>query len=889
MAVLPGTRIGPYEIGPLLGEGGMGRVFRARDTSLNRSVAIKILPDALAVDPDRLARFRREAEALAALNHPHIAQIYGFEQSGVIPAIAMELVEGPTLADRLQPGPLPLDEAIAIAGQIAEALEAAHERGIVHRDLKPANIKVQDDGAVKVLDFGLATAIEPPGEEPADMANSPTLTARATQIGIVLGTAAYMAPEQAKGKRVDKRADVWAFGVVLFEMLSGRRPFDGTDVTEVMARVIDREPDWALLPNRTPRAIERLLRRCLVKDRNRRLRDIGDARLELDEAAAEPREVAGAAPVAGRPPWRRALPVAAGMALTALAAWALWPVTRAPQVIRFEERLPDGERQGNTTRQSIAISRDGHSLLFSSGTALILRRMDDLTGRPIPGVSGSLASPFFSPDGQTVGFFDRDTNQLMRVSIAGGRPAAICSADNPNGVSWESDETILFAQAEGIFRVPSSGGTPSLVVKAQAGEQLQRPQLLPGGDSVLVTVTDASGNGEHIGVHSIRSGKRHDLHIAGRDAGYVSTGHLVYGVDNTLYAVPFDAEALAVAGEPVAVAHPVDRSFTSPSVMFYAVSEAGVLAYLAGDAMSRGAHLSKRLVWVSRAGIEEPIAADPGLYYWLDISPRGDKVVVDTVEATAGDLLIHTFGSGVFDRLTSEMKSLMGVWSTDNRHVAYAGESNEGGRDLFIVPADASAPPRAFATAEYRLYPSNWLEDGRLIAVKVDADGDRDLVIFGPDGGAPAPLVETEYMDTRGQVSPDGRWLVYVSNHTGERQVFVRPFGSAGGRTPVSPAQADNPRWSPDGRALYYMHAGFLWSVAVAAEPGPWVSSEPQRLFPLRDYFVGTGFWQGIPYDVHPTTGKFLMLKRLVDGDSAASVHVALNWFEELKRVAPVR
>ena len=552
-----------------IGEGGMGEVYRATDTSLDRQVAIKVLPDAFASAAERLARFEREAKVLASLNHPNIGAIYGLEKSGDTRALVLELVEGPTLADRIAQGSIPLDEALPIAKQIAEALEAAHEQGVIHRDLKPANIKLRPDGTVKVLDFGLAKAFEPEaGSVSASMSPTISLTAAATQMGMVIGTAAYMAPEQAKGRVVDKRADVWAFGCVLYEMLTGRRTFDGDDISEVMAGVIKSEPEWDELPTELPPALRTYLRRCLQKDPRERIRDIGDVRLAMAGAFDVPAPPPGELPVTPvaipqLQGWQRPLSLAvAGLALLAVGGVAMWGLARpAPErVVRFPLPLSDGQNFFAAGRHMVAISPAHDYVAFAANGGLWLRAMDQMEATFLSGSEGGREA-FFSADGQWLGFWADD--QLKRVSISGGAPVTLGAADNPFGASWGADDTILFGQSDGIWRVPGTGGTPERIISVEDGEAVLGPQMLPGGDFVLFTLRPSgttSWDASQIVVQSLANSERTVLIEGGRDARYVPTGHLVYALEGTLLAQAFDLDQLAMRGGPVALVEGVQMA-----------------------------------------------------------------------------------------------------------------------------------------------------------------------------------------------------------------------------------------------------------------------------------------------------------------------------------------
>ena len=671
MPLSAGDRLGPYDITAKIGEGGMGEVWQARDTKLDRDVALKVLPEAFTSDPHRLARFELEAKVLASLNHPNIGSIYGLEEAEGVRALVLELVEGPTLADRLKQGAIPIDEALPIANQIAEALEAAHEQGVIHRDLKPANIKVKDDGTVKVLDFGLAKAFQPDASDP-NMSMSPTisLTAAATQMGMVIGTAAYMSPEQAKGKPIDKWADVWAFGVVLYEMLTGARPFGGDDVSTTLARVIEREPDWAALPDDVPPVLGNFLQRCLQKSPKKRIRDIGDVRLAM-EGAFETTRIAPAASLAAPALrlWQRST-VAAAMAAALIAVGivvglAVWSATRpaAPTspTTRFPIVLPQGDVFRAGGRHVVALSPDGVHLAYVANAQIYLRPMDQMEATPIRGTEvggGNFGrSPFFSADGQWLGFWAE--NQLKRVSLSGGAPpVTLCAAENPWGASWSADDTILFGQADGIWRVPGTGGTPERIIELGEGEQVQSPQMLPGGPWVLFTLRPdgASGwNQSQIVAESLETAERRVLIDGGHDGRYVATGHLVYALNGTLLAVPFDPDALRVTPGPVSQVEGVTDAGAITGAAHFALSDTGTLVYVPGmgrlDQLAGGA--ARSLVWVDREGREEPIATPPVAYQSVRLSPDGTRAIVG-VQGENTDVWLSELARGTLSRLTHD-------------------------------------------------------------------------------------------------------------------------------------------------------------------------------------------------------------------------------------------
>ena len=622
--------LGPYSVTAKIGEGGMGEVYQARDTKLDRDVALKVLPEAFTADPERLARFEREAKVLASLNHPNIGSIYGLEEAegGKFRALVLELIEGPTLADRIAQGPIRVVEALPIAKQIAEALEAAHEQGVIHRDLKPANIKVKDDGTVKVLDFGLAKAFQPDATVDPNMSMSPTLslTVAATQMGMVIGTAAYMSPEQAKAGAVDRRSDVWAFGAVLFEMLTGQRAFAGNDVSEVLASVLAREPDWTQLPPGISPVLGAYIRRCLHKDPKQRIGDVQDLRLALEGAFETAAPQATEALTVGQPVWRRLLPVAAALVVgglaVALLGWTPWPTSEPAPVVKFVHHLPDGQILRRYFWPVLALSPDGRSFVYNTPEGLFLRTMDDKEARIIAGTEADLATPFFSPDGEHVGYFQ--DNQLKRVPISGGAPQTVSPAPFfPYGATWAADDTILFDQSEGIVRVSANGGTPEIVIQAQPGEQLASPQLLPDGQSVLFTTGAAAGLSLGIVMQSLATGTRTLLVPGGSSPRYLPTGHLVYAINNGLFAAAFDPDAQTI-GQSVPLEQGVGH--VAPTA-HYGVSDTGTLVYQSGGAITAGDE--KGLMWGGLDDQQERLTTPFNSYLNVSLSPNGSEAALE--------------------------------------------------------------------------------------------------------------------------------------------------------------------------------------------------------------------------------------------------------------------
>jgi eukaryotic-like serine/threonine-protein kinase len=748
VSLAPGTRLGPYEITGQIGAGGMGEVYRATDTNLKRTVAIKVLPEAVATDGERLARFQREAEVLARLNHPNIASINGLEKSDGTAALVMELVEGPTLADHIAQGPIPVDDALPIAKQIAEAVEAAHEQGIVHRDLKPANVKVRPDGVVKVLDFGLAKALEPVSAGSTDATTSPTITSPAmmTRIGVMLGTAAYMSPEQAKGHAADKRSDIWAFGCVLFEMVTGRRAFEGEGISDTLAVVLRGEPKWTALPANVSPALVALIRGCLDKDRRRRVADLSIARYIIDREG----EAVTAVAVSPASTIRRAasilVAVAAVAGITAYTTFSLARVS-APSlpVVRSTIALPMGDRFTNSLVRVVALSADGTRLAYTANQRLYLRQLDQLDPTPIRGTEVALApegaarNPFFSRDGRWIGFWQ--DGQLKKVSITGGAPLPLCPAENPWGVSWTSDNTILYGQSEegagtgaaGIWRVSSEGGKPEHVVKVEAGQVAHGPQLLPGGRAILFTVArrDAWDTAQIV-VQSLDSARRQVVVERGADARYVPTGHLVYALDGTLLAVPFDVTRLNVTGDAVPLAEDVAQFNVKAQ---FAVSNQGTLVYVPRDAIGR--FQPRTLVWVDRQRREVPIkGVPPRMYFYPRLSPDGTRVALD-VRDEANDIWIWHLARETLERLTLEPTfEQFGVWAPDGKTVIYAS-SRLGGplapRSLFRRSSDFTGTAEPLIQGTVAQFPSTVTPDGTALIVRVVTPSSKVGTPFGTD------------------------------------------------------------------------------------------------------------------------------------------------------------
>ncbi len=908
MTLTPGTRLGPYEILRAIGAGGMGEVYRARDTKLNRDVALKIIPDTFALDLDRVARFTREAQVLASLNHPHIAAIHGFEDSGKTHALVLELVEGETLAERVARGPMPIDEALPIARQICEALEAAHERGIIHRDLKPANIKITPDGVVKILDFGLAKLTDPAHAPTSDVPLSPTVTAPAiTQDGMILGTAAYMSPEQAKGRPADKRSDLWAFGCVLFEMLTGTRPFDGEDVTEVMVAVLSKEPEWTALPAPVPGSIRALLRRCLEKDRRKRTADIAAALFALDESASLGGSATG---LARRPLWRRAVtPAVAALVTSAAVGTGVWVATRPaepvpPRISRLS--IPTSGTATvtiNGSDRDLAITPDGSRVVYvgNRGTQLFVRALDAL--EPLVVFTGAPRGPIVSPDGQWIGFVDNG-DILKKVPMTGGPAVTLATLDStaPRGATWGPEDTIIVATANGttgLQQVGGAGASTKVITRPDRtlGEADHLwPERLPGGRAVLFTITAVTGglDAAQVAVLDLQSGTHRLLLRGGSHAHFVSDGlpprneggHLVYAAAGRLRAVPFDLARLEVRGTPVPIIS--DVVTTSIGAMDAVVAGDGTLAYVSGAV---SAEQTRTLVWVDRQGRETPIPAAARSYVYPRLSPDGTRMAVYSADQEL-DLWVWDLGRTTLTRATFDTAiDAFPVWTPDGHRVIFSSDRT-GARNLFWQPADGAGPVERLTESPNTQHATDVSPDGqRLIFTEVATETRDDIMELQLDETRRVrPLVQSSFAERNGVVSPDGRWLAYESNESGRFEISVRPFPDVNsGHWPVSTAGGTRPLWAPSGRELIYVSpSGALMRVEVARAPS-WVATTPTLLV-KEGYFTIPGN-PGRTYDIAPDGRRLLMIKPGGAAQTAAPPHVivAQHWVEELKRLVPTK
>jgi serine/threonine protein kinase/DNA-binding beta-propeller fold protein YncE len=907
----PGTRLGAYEVTAQIGVGGMGEVYRAFDTKLDRHVAIKILPESFAQDPDRLARFEREAKVLASLNHPNIGAIYGLEEAEGLRALVLELVEGPTLADRIAEGPIAVGDALPIARQIAEAIEAAHEHGIIHRDLKPANVKVREDATVKVLDFGLAKAMTSQDAtrtiEPIAYAvtASPTITTPAmTQVGVILGTAAYMSPEQAKGHPADKRSDVWAFGCVLFEMLSGRRAFEGNDVSDTLASVLKSEPDWTSLPASVPPLVRLAIQRCLQKNRAHRMADMSGALFAMSDHSLAAASAEKSAPPPQHRPWLPILITAAlSGAVVGIGVWTLRAPAPAAPLQRYAYTLPEDQSFSDTFLESVAISHDGSQIAYVANKRVYLRSLSELTARPIAGTETptNLGNIAFAPDGQSIAFWARTGSpgrnvndpikgEIKRVSTAGGAPLTLARIDYvPQGLSWEG-ESLVFGQANHIVRISANGSQPETIVRVKDDEQVQGPQVLPGGDAVLFTVKAGLGlltreqwDDADIVVESLTSHERKAL-VKGNAAHYLPTGHLVFARAGLIFAVPFDPDRLQTTGSPVPVVEGVHRTeaFDLRVVRggaHFAVSDNGTAVYVPGPIS--GNLSTRQMILIDRAGNITPLRLPAGSYESTRVSPDGKQVAVVVNENGTSHISVYELsGAAGLRRLTLEGNNRFPTWSSDGQRITFQSD-REGDLAIFQQRADGTSAAERLTVFEKDVarVPGPWLPDGsgflfaeiknRASTVWTYSMRDRKATRFGS--------VENKGPEQQGvplSLSPDGRWIAYQANG-----LFVQPFPATGSVYPLPPGRY--PRWSSDGTELLSTWGTQIGAIRITTQPFRFADRTP-----LRPEVSDVLAQIGDDYDILPD-GKFVAAAAAgASGADIRQIHIIQNWFEEVKRLS---
>ena len=888
MALTNGTKLGPYQIVAPLGAGGMGEVYRARDTRLERTVAIKILPAQFSTDPDRRQRFEREAKTISSLNHPHICVLYDVGHQDGTDYLVMECVEGETLARRLEKGPLPLEQVLKFGMQTADALDKAHRGGVVHRDLKPGNIMLTPTGT-KLLDFGLAKPVAP-------LTSVATLTAAVTQSspvteqGVIVGTFQYMSPEQVEGKELDGRSDIFSLGAVLYEMLTGQRAFQGKSQLTVASAILEKEPaPISSIKPLTPPALDHAVKKCLAKLPDERWQSASDLASELKWIAEGGSQVTHTPTAAARGALgRRALILSLGTLLlgaliASLATWNLKPTPPRP-VSRTVITLPPGQRLAGLDQPAVALSSDGAHLAYvavEGGTQqLYLRAMDSLEARPIRGTEGA-TGPFFSPDGQWVGFFA--SGKLKKVSVSGGAELTLGDAVQPRGVSWGSQGMIAFAPTavSALQQVSDAGGASQPLTRLEKGEFVHRwPEFLPGGKAVLFTGGAAAVNwtNAQVAVQSVGTGERRNLIQGGTQPRYAPSGHLVYAQGGNLMAVPFDPQRLAVTGTAVPVVEGVlESSFGAAQ---YSFSATGSLVYVPGGVQSA----QRRLVWVSRNGAEQPVAAPARAYTFPRLSPDGRRVAAVIVEQ-GSQVWVCDLSRETLTRLTFD-GNLNGnpVWTPDSKRIAFQS-NGVGPANIFWQRADGSGGLERLTTSEYIHFPMSFSPDGQLLAfVEINPTTGYDLWVLRLGDRKTQPFLRTPFMESVPRFSPDGRWLVYISNEPGRYEIYVQPYPGPGGKWQISTEGGTEPAWNPNGRELLYRSGDKMMAVEIATQPS-FSAGKPRALF--------GGRYEPTPatapnYDVSPDGQRFLMIKPSEqEAGPATQINVVLNWFEELKRRVP--
>jgi serine/threonine protein kinase len=897
MPLPAGSRVGPYEIVAPLGEGGMGEVYRARDDRLGRDVAVKILPDEVAHDADRLARFEREARLLAALSHAGIASLYGLEDADGSRALIMELVEGPTLAERLAQGAMAADEVLAAARQIAEALEYAHERGIVHRDLKPANVKLRPDGTVKVLDFGLARALDTDSAPRADsLTRSPTLTQRMTNAGMILGTAAYMSPEQARGREADRRADVWSFGAVVFEMLSGRRLFEGETISDTLASVMRDEPGWASLPPvLSPRWVS-LLRRCLTKDPRKRLQAIGEARIALEDLAANPVDAVpspdGATIPSARP--RRGvslLPWLIAAALLVTLVVALWRRPPAPSLTATElslvpaKGLKIGEDIGY---HPMAISPDGRSVAYTvrvdGNLHLRLRRLDAREDIDLPSTDNA-RNLFFSRDSQWIGFFD--SRKMSKVSVRGGTPVELSDSLQDRLGAWLDDGTIVYARevTEPLYRIPESGGEAVAITTLDTAkrERTHRfPCPLAGGPWVVFTVQTVDSPGGYddasIDAVNVTTRERRHLYKGARRAAWVPGGYLLLARGSDLYATPIDPRDPRITRDPVPVLSGVSGDASS-GASYFSVADDGTLAWIPGGENER----TREIGWFDRSGRWTPTTIAAAPYVMLKISPDGTKALVTAGPGGgATDLWVADLRTGGMNRLTQGGHGGPAAWLPDGVRLVYSRSESTGGESIVVRRVDGAGGDRVIASAPHPILVTDLTRDGARVIYNDYGQRSGRIHVVPVDGSAPAAELpaEGDGYEQAGMVSPDGRWMAYISTKSRREEVCLRRFGDGGGSWQISTGGGGGIRWGRDSREIFLVVGEILRRVPLEVRGDTLTIGPMETLFEVPPTSTESSFRD---YDYDPVSDRFLFTRSPRGVAERREIAISLGWAGRLK------
>ena len=884
---MTGRKLAHYEIEARLGAGGMGEVYRARDMRLGRSVAIKLLPEAFAEDPDRIARFQREAKVLASLNHPNIAVLYGLEEFEGTHFLVMELIEGETLAERIARGPIPPVEALGIAHQISEAFEAAHGRGVIHRDLKPANIKITPEGKVKVLDFGLAKAME---GAPASIvpANSPTMSLSATHAGMILGTTAYMSPEQAKGLEASPRSDIFSFGCVLYEMHTGRQPFQGDTVAEVLARVIAREPDLTVLPANLNPKIPELLRRCLEKDPRRRWHAVADTRVEIEGILADPRGVVLEAQlIERRPLWKRAIPALAGLLAGALiVGGAVWKLRPEPSVsrVQFTFPLPDGQTFTDTGRALLTISPNGSAFAYAAGGRLYLKKMSEFKANAIQGSdvpSGGPVNPVFSPDGLSIAFFSEADKTINRIGIDGGMPVTICHAENVFGISWNKDNNLLFGQGgTGVMRVSAIGGKAEAILAVDKNELARNPQILPGG-AVLFTI--AAGDKTNVVVQTPGANDRKILVEGGSDARYVPIGRLVYAQGGSVLSVPFDVKRLNRTDGPTPLPETVYAGGKAGAAQF-SFSDNGSLVYV--TRLSRQGSMT----FVNRDGTSTLVPLPPGLYETPRISPDGKQLAYSIYDGNESNIFVYSIADKTSPlRLTfAGTANRSPLWSDDGNQIVFQS-NREGNNFIFMQRADGTGKAERLTTTtgvtgNHR--PSSWALHSPLFlfTAQYGSGLDNDIWSYSTATRTAVQVIAEIKRQQNAVFSPDGRWVIYESDESGRSEIYLQPYPpSPNVKFQITRDGGSHPMWI--GKEVLFVNGGTLFSVGIETQPSPRFS-EKVRL-PITGFIQAAGS-SNRNYDVTSDGQQFVMNfppgQTAADSGPPAQIQAVLGWFQELQQ-----
>ncbi len=892
MTLAPGTRLGPYEIVAPLGAGGMGEVFLARDPRLGRDVAIKALPAAFAQDPERLARFEREAKLLASLSHPNIAGFHGLEEVAGARYLVLEFVEGETLAARIARGALPVDEAVDVCRQVAAGVEAAHEAGVVHRDLKPGNVMLRPDGTVKVLDFGLAKGGAAHGSSSdVGLSMSPTMTHAATGMGVILGTAAYMSPEQARGRAVDRRTDVWSFGCVLYECLAGQRAFEGETVSDMVARILEREPDWGALPAGTRVRLRELLKRCLAKDVKQRLQAIGEARIALEDLAMHPGESpssATAATVAMRPRNRDGVPwLVVAVALVALAA-SLWRKPTVPTATELSIVPPGGRRVAeDVSYHPMAIAPDGRSVAYTvrerGVLKLRIRRLDTREDKEIAGIE-SARNLFFSRDSEWLGFFD--SRKMYKVSVRGGAPVELADALQDRLGTWLDDGTIVYTRetTEPLYRIPDTGGAPVAITTLDSTrrERTHRfPSALDGGPWVVFTAQTVDSPGGYddasIDAVSVKTGERRHLYKGARRAVWAPGGYLILARGSDLYAVKIDPRDPRITRDPVPVLADVSGDGSS-GASYFAIADDGALAWIPGGEPEQTLEVG----WFDRAGRWTLTPLAPGPYGQLVLSPDGARaLVVAGPGGGSSDVWLADLSSGGMNRLTHGGKGGSPAWLPDGARIAHSGRDSSAGERVLVRRLDGAGGAREVARAGHPLIVSDVTPDGGSVVYSDYGQRTGRIHIAPVDGGAPSLelAAEGDGYEQAGMVSPDGRWVAYISNKTRREEVCVRRLGGSGGSWQVSTRGGGGVRWGREGRELFFVSGEILQRVSVTMRGDELSLGQPEPLFEVPPSPTESSFRD---YDYDPAGDRFLFTRPPRGVAERREIAVSLRWAQRL-------